>query len=172
MTTFPQPPGSPHHALCPRRRACSYRLLSATTTIFPVRSFRHTSATTVCPRYLVFTLCQHVFHAADDQLYLATSSGAHIVHTARVRSPLTDDVVPLGTAVGTLGAARIKTRVRTLLYVFQRVLGEAPPRRRTNVGCLTKIRTRSQLIYEEVVYSTPKFCTCTDFFNKHFLGKV
>ena len=54
---------------------------------------------------------------------------AHIVHTARVRSPLTtDDVVPLGTAVGPLGAARIKTRVRTLLYVCQRVSREAPPR--------------------------------------------
>ena len=71
----------------------------------------------------MFTLCQHVFHAADDQLYLATSSGAHIVHTARVRSPLTDDVVPLGTAVGPPGAARIKTRVRTPLYAR---LGEGP----------------------------------------------
>ena len=49
---------------------------------------------------------------------------AHIVHTARVRSPLTtDDVVPLGTAVGPPGAARIKTRVRTPLYAR---LGEGP----------------------------------------------
>ena len=34
------------------------------------------------------------------------------------------------------------------------------------------IRTRSKQIYEEVVYSTPKCCTWTDFFNKNFLRKI
>ena len=66
--------------------------------------------------------------------------------------------MPLGTAVGPLGAARIKTRVRTLLYVFQRVWGEAPPRRRTNAGCLKKKKDtqpahlRSRIFNSEILY--------------------
>ena len=71
MTACPQPQGTPHNPLYPRQRASSYRLVSATTTIFLVRAFRRTSATAVCPRYLVFTLCHHVLYAADDQLCIA-----------------------------------------------------------------------------------------------------
>ena len=54
---------------------------------------------------------------------------ARISNKQCVRSPLTtNDVVRLGTAVSLPGAARIKTRVRTLMHLFQRVSGEAPPR--------------------------------------------
>ena len=158
MTACPQPPGTPHHPLCPRQRAPSYRLVSATTTIFLVRAFRRTSATAVCPTYLVFTLCHHVLYSADDHLCIAVNLFRRAYRAYSARSPLTtDDVLPLGTAMRPLGAARIKTRVRTLLNVFQRVSEEAPPRRRTNLGCLKKIRTRSKQIYEEVVYSTANF---------------
>ena len=158
MTACPQPQGTPHNPLYPRQRASSYRLVSATTTIFLVRAFRRTSATAVCPTYLVFTLCHHVLYSADDHLCIAVNLFRRAYRAYSARSPLTtDDVLPLGTAMRPLGAARIKTRVRTLLNVFQRVSEEAPPRRRTNLGCLKIIRTRSNQIYEELVSSTPIF---------------
>ena len=57
--------------------------------------------------------------------------------SARRRQPtMWWERLPLGTAVGPPGAARLKTCVHTLLYVLQRVSGEAAPRRRTNADCL------------------------------------
>ena len=80
--------------------------------------------------------------------------------------------LPLGTAVGPPGAARLKPCVRTLLYVYQHVSGEAPPRRRTNADCLKIFRTRSKLIYEEAVCSTPNFVLAMTLKKKKFSEKT
>ena len=61
--------------------------------------------------------------------------------------------------------------------VLQRVSGVAPPRQRTNAGCLHFLyiiwdTQASWLIYEEGVCSSPRYRTCTDFFSENFIGKI
>ena len=137
MMTCPQPPGTPHHPLCPRQRAPSYRLLSATTTILLVPAFRRTSATAVCPRYLSVIMSSMLLMASYSwQLLQARISHIERSSVPRRQPTMRWERLPLGMAVGPPGTACLKTCMRTLLYVLQRVSGEVPPRRRPNVGCL------------------------------------
>ena len=72
-------------------------------------------------------------------------------------------MLSLGTAEGPPGAARLKICVRTLLLYFSAS--------RTNAGCLQFFGTR-ELILDEGVYSTPRFCTFPDFSAKNILTKI
>ena len=141
MTTCPQSPGTPHHhPLCPRQRASSYRLLSATTTtIFLVHAFRRTSATAVCPRYLVFTLCHRVLHTADDQLYVAGNFFRRAYRTYSAR-PLPADNRRRGASRYGCGSARRcpyqNTRAHTAACISARLGGG--PSSTTNERRLSK----------------------------------
>ena len=70
--------------------------------------------------------------------------------------------LPLGTAERWPGAARLKMHAHTVVaaVLLQRMSGVAPPRQRTNAGCLHFFCTRKEdAIYEEGVYASRRFRT-------------
>ena len=122
----------------------------------------------VSPRYLVFhSLVDHVLH--DDQLRFLLQVTAHVLRPQTI-----------GTDCGAEGYRSVRLSVGQALpasrYVLLLYFSASPgwpllDNERTPVVSFF-FRHASKLIYEEDIYSSPRFRTCSDFLYENFLAKV